>query len=133
MVVAVRPALAKLLVRGVALWAGTVVALSAQASPFGALAVSTVTGAFGYAWQQADARSAENAAVRSCSANARKVPDCRVVLVFEGSCAALAMDPRNAAYAQSAASVTEAAAQALAACRAAGQSCKVQKTLCAGG
>lgn len=115
-----------------ALLSGTA-SVPAQTGPFAALAVSVVTGAYGAAWQHANQPAADRAAVQACSANARRVPDCRVVLSFQSGCAALAMDPRNAWYADQGASVTEAAAKALAACREAGKNCKIQKTLCAAG
>jgi hypothetical protein len=62
---------------------------------YGSIAYGTRSGAVGWSYDFNDAPSAEKEALRNCSANGN---DCRVVVDFWNSCAAVAADGTTIAY-----------------------------------
>lgn len=91
---------------------------------WGAIAYSESTGRYGYVYDFASQAEAINAAVEKC-----RTQDCRAVVWFKNSCAALAKGGTNYGY-----SIGEtravAESKALAECRKRGGSCRIIQWVC---
>jgi len=95
---------------------------------YGAIAYGTESGAYGYSYDFADEQSAENEAMRSCSANGN---DCKVVYQFWNSCAALAAASDGSYSIENADNEDAAQRRALAACeQKGGESCEIKVWSC---
>lgn len=100
---------------------------SAAAAEFGAIAYSPRTGSYGYSHNYATRGQAERVAQRSCRAYAS---DCRVIVYFYNSCAALAVG-RSFGYGYGyAPGPKQSRSIALANCRANDRGCQVKRTVC---
>jgi len=108
------------LVLALALAAGPALAQKAARGPWGSIAYSTKTGAYGYAVDRTTKRDAETEAFRICGTN------CDLVRSFRNGCAAVAARPKRVAS-DTGASREIAEAKALRKC---GDNCKIAVWAC---
>jgi hypothetical protein len=101
------------------------------AGDWGAIALSTRTGAWGSSWNYDDEDLARSAAMRECRKHAS---DCRVFKTFENVCVALAGDGRgNFGWAWGYETTSERRRRAVQQCRdQGGRGCSVVSTFCTG-
>jgi len=100
--------------------AGAAIAQKASRGPWGAIAYSTRTGAYGYAVDRTTKRDAETEAFRNCGTN------CDLLRTFRNGCAAVATRPKRFAS-DTGASREIAEAKALRKC---GDQCKIAVWAC---
>jgi hypothetical protein len=94
---------------------------------YGSIAYGRESGAVGWGYDFTDAPSAENEALKNCSANGN---DCQVVVDFWNSCAAVAADGRIVAFGLGD-NQGQAEGSAVAACQGdGGSNCEVQAWSC---
>jgi hypothetical protein len=94
---------------------------------YGAIAYGRESGAYGYAYDFSDPQSAENEAMSTCTVNGN---DCRVVVDFWNTCAAIAADGNIVGYGLDD-NESVAQDQALAACeKDGGSQCEVKAWSC---
>jgi hypothetical protein len=101
------------------------------AGDWGAIALSTRTGAWGSSWNYDEEGDARSAALRECRKHAG---DCRVFKTFENACVALAGDGRgNFGWAWGYDTTSERRRRAVRQCRdQGGRGCSVVSTFCTG-
>jgi hypothetical protein len=101
------------------------------AGDWGAIALSTRTGAWGVSWNYDDEDEARNRAMRECRKHAS---DCRVYKTFENACVALAGDSKgNFGWAWGYETVSERRRRAVQQCRdQGGRGCEIVSTFCTG-
>jgi hypothetical protein len=101
------------------------------AGDWGAIALSTRTGAWGSSWNYDDEDLARSAAMRECRKHAS---DCRVFKTFENVCVALSGDGRgNFGWAWGYETTEERRRRAVQQCRdQGGRGCSVVSTFCTG-
>lgn len=103
---------------------------AALAGDWGALALSTSTGAWGTSYNYDDEEEARERAMRECRKNAR---DCKVFKTFENTCVAVAGDSAGNFGWSWGYTSSERRRRAIAQCREqGGKGCKVESQFCTG-
>lgn len=100
-----------------------------SAGSFGAIALDSSSGSYGYSFEWQSREDAEAVAMRECHAQDKGGADCSVVVWFTHACGALAQagSKWGAAWADSS---RAAAAKALGMCESNGDACQISRAVC---